>query len=269
MNNDFKGAITEIFKALDENENKDLNSIVNKAIASAKQSKIDISNPEEYDLFIVQPVNRVLKLMSKGLRDNKFEKNKSKANSVYLKYDFLSGHIENLCDLKDGSSCRADKSRYILNAYLEYCITGEIPSLDMESDHYWIPKFGDTKLWMEFCDSLLHMYHGYPEEYLKCYKKLIDAERRTYRHLLRTWFAKLTNGVTIKIGNSWDDNLENPLEKSKEDDFYRIHKRKVPKELELEVYVPDEDDFLIRNNYLKLPESLVEKIYYETEEKYI
>lgn len=270
MNKDFEKTISAIFSALGEKEDRELDTLVSKALEYAKDSNIDISNPEHFDLFVGQQIYRTLDLTARKLHEKPTTKNRYKADFVYTQYDFLSSHIETLCDLKEGSTCRADKSRFIIEMFLNYSINGTIPDFNPDAENYWIPKFGDYKMWMNYCDSLYELYRGRPENYIKSYKQLLDSEKRTYKHLSRLWYAKFKNGEIVNIGNTWDDNLELPIEKIDEKNIYILHKRRAPKGYDLQQHKSEEDDdCFFSKNYLQVPFDIVEDIYYETEEVYV
>ena len=172
--------------------------------------------------------------------------------------------------LREGSSCCADKSRYILKMYLNYSIDGTIPEFNPNVEHYWIPKFGDNEMWISYCDSLYGLYYGKTESYFKAYNALLQSEKRAFKHLLHRWYIKLVDGDIIEFAQTWDDRLDHTLDSyADKGDFYLINRRLVQdKDLETFVSEDEEENFLFKG-CKKLPKSLIESIYYETEEKFI
>lgn len=182
-------------------------------------------------------------------------------------YDFLEHNIRELCVLREGSGCCADKSRYILKMYLGYSLAGETPEFNPDIEHYWMPKFGTNQEWINLCDGLYHLYYGRVDQYVKSYHALIQAEIRKYKHILHTWYIRFKDGETVKFDTTWDDKQDNPLgnEYFDKGDYYIIYKKYVENR-GYEIY---EDEELLFNHNCKVPKSDIDKIYKISEEKMI
>ena len=271
MRKEIESTLAHIVSALTSKSDKELSCFVEKAIESINKSKLELDNPERFNSLISHKLKRIMSLLVNTLHKPSLCKNKDKPNFIYTNYEFLERNIRSLCILREGDSCCADKSRYIIKMFLQYTIDGKIPDFDPTIEKYYIPKFGDNEMWIRYCDSLYELYHGKTEEYFTSYNKLLQTEVRKYKHTLNTWFIKLKDGNSIGIGHTWDKNLNCPISEYDDlGDFYIINKRFI-KDMNFETYIPEdeEDRFLYGDNYVKLPKASIEKIYYKSEDKMI
>jgi len=271
MNNEIGQCITSLFNALNSKSEEEAMKMFGDAINYAKESKIKINNPENFDCFINHKLGKGIKLLASTLHEPSVCINKEKPNFIYANYSFLENHIRNLCEFREGSSCCADKSRYILKIYLEYSITGEIPIFNPNIEAFWIPNFGDNQMWIDYCDSLCRLYYGYTEEYFKAYNSLIQCEIRKFKHILHRWYMEFNDGQIIEFDQSWDDRDEHPLESyADKGDFYTMHKR-IVKDKQFDIYEPtdEEEKMLYRKSYVKIPKTEINLIYKKSEEKMV
>jgi hypothetical protein len=267
MDNEMTKCLTSLFDVLNTKSEEEATLTFGEAIKNLKESKTKIDDPESFDCFINHKLNKGIKILVSTLHEPSICKDKSKPNFIYAKYSFLENHIRNLCEIREGSACCADKSRYILKMYLEYSITGEIPEFDPSIEKYWIPNFGDNEIWIKYCDSLYRLYYGYTEDYFKAYSSLIQYEIRKFKHILHRWFIEYTNGEVIEFTTSWDKRTENPLKTDTEGDYYIINK-KYTGTVENEPYnaIDEEFAFLYRH-CVKVHKDKIARIYYKDEER--
>lgn len=271
MNKEIEKSLENIFNTLTAKSEEEIVSLLGESIKAVNESKIKLNNPDNFNCFINHKLKRAVGLIASNLHEPSVCKDKNKPNFIYTNYSFLECNIRELCILRQGSSCCADKSRYILKMFLKYSIDGEIPSFDPNLEKYWIPNFGDNKMWIDYCDSLCELHYGNTRKYFKAYNDLMQCEIRKFKHLLHRWYIELNDGDIIEIGKSWDNTLVCPLDSnSNKDDYYIINKR-VVKDKNFEIYIPKDEDesFLYGRNYVKLPKLSIKKIYYKTEEQMI
>jgi hypothetical protein len=267
MGNEMTKCITSLFDALTAESQNEATLMFEKTINQLKESKNKIDDPESFDCFINYKLNKGIALLANTLHEPSICKDKGKPNFIYANYSFLEGHIRNLCEIREGSACCADKSRYILKMYLEYSITGEIPEFDPNVEKYWIPNFGDNEMWIKYCDSLYRLYYGHAEEYFKAYSDLALCEIRKFKHILHKWFIEYINGEVIEFTTSWDKRTENPLKMDKEGDYYIINKRYTGT-VETEPYDTKDEEFaFIYRHCVKVHKDKIVKIYHKDEER--
>lgn len=258
-----------LFNSIVAEEKSNSQELIKDALEQLKASKIDLSNPEKFNLFLMYKLNNGVKEIARTMHNSPVKeiKDTSKPNFIYLHYDFLEHNIRELCVLREGSACCADKSRSILKMYLEYSLTGEIPQFDSSVENYWAPNFGTYEEWINLCDGLYHLYYGKTEQYFKSYSTLIQSEIRKYKHILHTWYIRFKDGETVKFDTTWDDKQDNPLDNEyfSKSDYYVVGRRYV-KNRNYEMY---ENDQFISNYYCKVPKDDIDKIYKVSEEKMI
>lgn len=85
---------------------------------------------------------------------------------LMMNYATIEQQLDVLIVKYEGSPCSADKTRYILNLYRDFIVTGEEPSFG-ERCHYWIPKKGTCEAWLNFTKSISPFLHGQVDEYFK------------------------------------------------------------------------------------------------------
>lgn len=271
MDDEINKCLVSLFNALSTKSEEDAIKMFGEAISHVKESKIDIGNPEYFDCFINHKLKKGIKVLASTLHEPSVCKDKNKPDFIYANYSFLENHIKNLCVLREGSYCCADKSRHILEMYLKYSITGEILVFNPDIERYWIPNFGDNQMWINYCDSLCRLYYGDTEEYFKSYSALIQCEIRKFKHILHRWYMEFNNGEIIEFCQSWDSSNENPLKDyADKGEFYIMHKAKV-KDKNFEMYesTDDEDKFLYGKSFVKIPKTEIKQIYKKSEERMV
>jgi hypothetical protein len=256
-----------LFDAIVSEERNKSQELIKNSLEKLKASKIDFSNPERFNGYLVYKLNNGLKEIANTMHDAPLKgiKDTYKPDFIYLNYDFLEHNIRELCELREGSCCCADKSRSILQMYLKYSLTGEIPEFNPDIENYWTPNFGTHQEWIDLCDALYHLYYGKTEQYFRAYNALIQTEIRRYKHILHTWYIKFKDGQVVKFNDTWDDKQENPLNNEYFDkgDYYVVY-RKFVKNRNYEIY---QDKDFMRNHYCKVPKIDIDEIYKVSEEK--
>ena len=267
MEKEIGQCIASLFNALNAKSEEETMRMFGDAIKHAKESKTKIGNLENFNCFVNHKLKKGIKLLADTLHERSVCKDKDKPNFIYLNYDFLEHNVQELCELREGSCCCADKSRSILGMYFQYSLSGEVPAFNPEDEHYWTPNFGTYQEWINLCEGLYHLYYGKPEQYLKSYNALIQSEIRKYKHILHTWYLKFTDGQIIEFYTTWDDNQENPLNNEHFDkgDYYVIYKKYV-KDRHYEIH---KDENFLRNHYCKVPKTDIAEIYKISEEKVV
>lgn len=260
--------LINIFNTICSESEEEALHIFRNSIYNIKHSKKELKDPENFNAIVQYRLNQGMRELIKSFYESSTCNDQNKVIFIYENYTFLELHIENLCFTKGCSSCRGDKSRYILNIYLNYAITGKISNWDPTSNHYWIPKFGDSSMWIAYCNSLYELFYGKTDSYLKAYQALIDCEVRKVKYIIHRWFMKLTDETVIEFAKTWDDDITPPYYRNK-GEYYILPKSKV-KDKGFEPYKPiDEREKTIFSDYVKIPKSNVKEIYKKSEEKFV
>jgi hypothetical protein len=260
-----KECIQMLFEYIAEEEKNESKELVARCVEKLKSLKTDFADPEYFNLFLVRKLNEGAVEIAKTMHNMPATeiKDTCKPNFIYVNYGFLEHNIRELCVLREGNTCCADKSRSILEMYLNYSLTGKLPEFNPNEEKYWIPNFGTYKEWIDLCDGLYNLYYGETKKYFTAYNTLIHSEIRRYRHILHTWYIKFKDGQIVKFNTTWDKDTENPLDNECFDkgDYYLIGSRRV-KNRKYEIVLISKIF-----KYFKVPKSDIEKIYKDSKEK--
>lgn len=131
-------------------------------------------NPEHFRLLVSHKHDEIESVLMKTLLskiqlDSGQQFTRTQAyniEAVYEDYQFFELQIRRIIEDYEGSGCCADKSRYLLKAYISYIKTGVLPDFGNRSQ-YWIPMFGSPSAWMDVlsrCHNLLYGQFDYYKE---------------------------------------------------------------------------------------------------------
>ena len=265
-----------------------INSFVNKAkdedftaikhsIVKLEEEGFELESPEKFTLNVAYKTNRYVRTVIEYFCREKKLYDKNRYIFVYSNYSFLKNNIECLIATREGNSYSADKTRFVLDTYLAYTITGNVEKFNVEGieyeegeNEYFIPKFGTAKEWIEYCNGLYELYHGRTTRYYNSCKALLESEVRMYLHLLHTWYIKFKDGKTYVFSYTWDEDVDCPLDNEyfNKKDFYLID-RKLISDRGYSVYEGTEGVIATSHRFLKIPKEDIEKIYKKTVEQYL
>lgn len=161
---------------LAEDEAKHAQTVTN-ILHTLNSTNLDFKNPETFHCMIAFELETLLQQIADKLHEQPIVPDQYKASFVFLHYNFMESHINELIQTKTHTSCCiSDKSRFILKHYLSYTISGKTEDFMHQTEHhYWVPTFGTTDQWIAYCDGIYRLYYGKTSEYLTPYKELLDA----------------------------------------------------------------------------------------------
>lgn len=261
-----KAVITNLFDSIQTENNNTISQLLGESVLHLQNSKYKLNDPENFYLFVGTRMDDAIDYIASNLHEPSSCKDTHKPDFIYRNYGFLERNIQKFYEFKNGSgSCGADISRYILKMYLNYAITGVIPTEDLKKDEYWKPKFGSNQLWMTFCDSLYRMYYGHTKEYFMAYNELLSCESTKFPYTMHHWYVEFIDGYVIELNNTWDDNIKCPLDHFDKGDFYLINKYHLQKKTYKD-YIPEEKERYICSDYAEVPKTEIKRIFMESEE---
>lgn len=164
-------ALLTAFK--DEAEQKYLEGIQKTLV---EYSYLDIKDPEEFDLLMFHTLKEQEGIYaSLALAEVELDsKRKHRLEFIYTSYEFVMNHLEGLIEDREGFVCSSDKSRWLLNGYRSYFITGVIEEMPAFKERkFWHPKFGETKEWFSWIDTFYDLYHGEVTDYVELKRILV------------------------------------------------------------------------------------------------
>lgn len=229
MNNNAENELKELIDSIvKKSKDEDFTALKN-SIKKLEAEGFILDAPEQFNLDVAYKTNRYIRTVIEYFCKEKELYDKEKYIFVYSNYDFLNSNIECLIAMKEGNPYSQDKTRFIINVFLNYTITGEILNFKCEEDEdkkYQIPKFGTMEEWVGFCGGVYELYHGQTKRYYDYCKALLESNARTYPHLLHSWYIIFKDGDEIIFAYTWDRDIENPLNNEYFDlgDYYVISK---------------------------------------------
>lgn len=139
-----------------------------------------LMNPEHYRLFVSHKndmMERVLMktVLSKVQLDRKIKLSSDQfyaLSNVYTDYQLFESQVRRVIEEYEGHACCADKSRYLMKAYMDYIITGELPDFGDRS-HYWMPSLGSPESWMGVLARCSNLQYGQFDYYKEARDVLI------------------------------------------------------------------------------------------------
>lgn len=266
MNNDLKNCIGGLMEAVITENHHQAQKLVGDALTAIKSSPYKLHQPEKFNLFVGSKLSDILEVITKELHKETVCKDTYKPHFIYEQYSYLEQNIEKLCVKKESHSCSADKSRYILQMYLNYALTGEIPEDSLKKGEYWKPRFGTLEQWMNYCDGLYRLYFGNPDEYLFAYKRLLECAIEKFEYDVHYWFIETLDGDIVDLRTTYDEDVKPPVLVN--DDCYILWNRTIGGKV-LEKFVPEKEEDKYLLSHYKLPKADVKRVYKETKKEFL
>ncbi|MEJ1517893.1 hypothetical protein R3O67_32495 [Bacillus cereus] len=135
---------------------------------------LDIQKPEEFSLLLSQTLDEQADLLVRIALSHidMDSKKKHKLEFIYLQYQFIERHLESIILPFEGHGCSTDKTRWLIDTYVKYLISGNLPTV--EEKKYWHPKRGEVCDWVEWIDSMYNLYYGKFEQYALIKHKIMQ-----------------------------------------------------------------------------------------------
>lgn len=179
---EFDKKMSIIFERILDEKERETEEIFGEMIEEIIRTKGEyIDGPENFNMFISHSLDDSLDLFldKTGVGLELKPEIRHKLYFLYKSYSFMENNIRNIIIKREKSSCCADKSRFILRSYERFLKTEKMPDMNI-GDSYWIPHFGEGKEWMEFCDSLIELYYGNPDNYVMNLGKLLKTPEDSF-----------------------------------------------------------------------------------------
>lgn len=150
--------------------------------AIGRHSYLDMTNPEHVKLIISLTIDserhKFARFMA-ALKVPPSEREKfNKLVFLMEDYGFIERQIKAVYITKIGSSCSTDVSRWLLQRYRDYILTGEIPEKFEES--YWTPEAGTLTEWLDFIETIPGLYYGRDIELFIEKRQVLTAQFDAY-----------------------------------------------------------------------------------------
>lgn len=144
----------------------------------AEHSYLDIHKPEHFALLISNTLSAQEDLLfDKAIAADKLPTDPKALHQfkfIYTHYNFIDRHLKKVVYAKEGHACSTDKTRYLIDSYLQYVATGDLPVRAAEK-HYWEPAAGTYQQWMDFIGGMYGLYYGDLKPYVLAQLAILEA----------------------------------------------------------------------------------------------
>lgn len=140
-----------------------------------KYKHLDIKQPYLFNLLVTDELDNKAEYLYSWLFLEKMDAARyHKLEFVYVKYTFVSSHVERLIRQFEGVACCGDKTRWIINKYIDYIRDAKIPS---HVPCWYVPQ-RDPVLWFAWIDTMAQLYYGNMLPYAQALVLLTDAQSK-------------------------------------------------------------------------------------------
>ena len=74
---------------------------------------------------------------------------------LWKNFNRVSHYISEFISKYEGRACSVDQSNWLLNSYMNYLKTKELPDMTITEKCFWKPHFGSARLWMEWISGYI------------------------------------------------------------------------------------------------------------------
>jgi hypothetical protein len=165
-----------MFNSIKKEEADTHGDAVDALIASHKY--LDIHKPEHFSLLISNTLSAQEELLfDKAIAPEDLPtlpKVLHRFKFAYTHYNFIDRHLKKTIYAKEGHACSTDKTRYLIDSYVQYIATGKLPTRAAEK-HYWEPSAGTYQQWVDFIGGMYDLYYGDLKPYVLAQLAILQA----------------------------------------------------------------------------------------------
>jgi len=129
--------------------------------------EVATQSPEDFHMDIYYELEGVIRrLIANNMSKSDWDKGVSQVVFIYTNYTYIESNLSKFIEIKEGSSCSADKSRWLTNALTNYYSKGTPIDMTISDKCYWKPSFWTAEQWIEAFKALHNFYYGGFNEYM-------------------------------------------------------------------------------------------------------
>ena len=190
-NQEIKDALGSLFSAFQKESDTENAEWIETILT--KYAHLDLSNPEDFSLATSLTLDKQLDLLARVVLQSTIldRTTKHRLQFVYTQYDFMVRHLKKIIYAYEGNVCSTDKTRWLINAYVQFLKTGN--TIVITKQKYYHPKAGEVSQWFHFMSQMYSLYYGDVEEYSEAKKVLVESyisRHAQHRSNLDTYFRK-------------------------------------------------------------------------------
>ncbi|MFA7708499.1 MAG: hypothetical protein WCX73_06115 [Candidatus Pacearchaeota archaeon] len=130
-------------------------------------SEVATQSPEDFNLEVFYNLEGVIRrLIANNMSKSDWDKGVSQVVFLYTNYNYIENNLSKFIEIKEGSSCSADKSGWLINALTNYYSKGTPIDMTISEKCYWKPHFWTAEQWIEAFKALHNFYYGGFNEYM-------------------------------------------------------------------------------------------------------
>lgn len=162
--NDTKQELAHTMDALVTNMHREADKMYAEEAAKwVEKYGTTLLDPEKFHIFYTYQKEQERDVLIRGLVASHAlnSRDKHELEMVYRHYTFYEQHVRRLIETYEGHACCADKSRYLVKAYME-----TIKGKSGESVQGFKPKYGHLDTWMTFLRECTGLLYGKADAYM-------------------------------------------------------------------------------------------------------
>lgn len=173
MNDVSKETIAQVLNTMLDSFDRDIDQQVPNEVRKVIAGCLD-DGPEHFSMLVSYPMQGVLE-SSLRLKYPDLDQDKIyDLASLYLNYQIIQEQLDFIFTKSEGMPFSADKSRWVLDRYREWLLSGGIPSFEGEEPGYWVPKHHGAEFWFRVCGSIQSLILGNPVPYFEHLASIVD-----------------------------------------------------------------------------------------------
>lgn len=164
MKKNLEAGLGVIFGGLNDSINKEAEQ--HPLYASVMKDKDGFKRAENFYLFHAYPLEKMLR-RAVEVAKNLTGKESGEITCVYLHHNFFNAHLRQIFVELEGNACCADKSKTVIQRFINYKMTGEMSEWDNTNPkNFGLPKTGTQEDWYDLMEALVSLFYGNPKAYI-------------------------------------------------------------------------------------------------------
>lgn len=145
-----------------------------------KYQFLDLSKPNNFALVTnVEHFSGMLDFYNRVGSKQFTNDKKHRIRFIFLHYDFVKRHVESIIEEFESIACKADKSTWLIEQYINYIENAEMPAITVKNEKdFWIPQCTNWHSWFKFIESIERLYYGKTQEFISSHKEILDEYSR-------------------------------------------------------------------------------------------
>lgn len=168
-----QSALTQLLEALVTQEERAGDEAI-RALGPELQEVVR-EGPEAFEERVLMPWEELINASVRSAFPDIASEQSRRLAFLYLHADFMHHHLERLFQRFEGLFACSDKTRWVLQCYQDWLVTGVQASWPPDDRKYWHPKTESLEFWLGVCAHLDRLYYGHPDAFLGDLQTLVQT----------------------------------------------------------------------------------------------